>query len=284
MPLGATVFGMGFILGHKLSPDAHAGAGAGAGLRNFVVRDSVSKDSADADADSDAAQEMQRATKLRSDKVRAAMKHAWSSYEAYAFGFDELKPLSKRGQNVWGGMGTTLVDSLDTLWLMGMKEEFWRARDWVRDSLSFDGIGLVSFFETTIRSLGGLLAAYDLSGDKVFLEKALDLGTRLSAAFDSPSGIPFAQVSLKKRNVANGHSWASGNSILAEISTVQVEFAYLSHVTADASFAEKADAVVKILEGMESKHGLYPIFINPNTGKFGNDKITLGAMGEIEIK
>ena len=79
------------------------------------------------------------------------MKHVWAGYKKYAFGFDELKPLSKVGHNPWGGMGTTLVDSLDTLWLMGMKEEFWEGRDWVRDHLSHDHVGSVSFFETTIR-------------------------------------------------------------------------------------------------------------------------------------
>ena len=38
---------------------------------------------------------------------------------------------------------------------------------------------MVSFFETTIRCLGGLVTAYELSGDPVLLEKATDLGERL---------------------------------------------------------------------------------------------------------
>lgn len=59
----------------------------------------------------------------------------------------------------------------DTLWLMDMKEEFWEARDWVRDKLSFNHASQVSVFETTIRALGGLLSAYDLSKDPAFLEK-----------------------------------------------------------------------------------------------------------------
>lgn len=64
--------------------------------------------------------------------VKQAMQHAWSGYEQYAMGMDELSPQSGRGRNVWGGQGITLVDSLDTLWLMGMKDEFWRGRDWGR--------------------------------------------------------------------------------------------------------------------------------------------------------
>lgn len=68
--------------------------------------------------------------------VLNAMKHIWKSYKQYAFGSDELHPISKRGSSNWGGMGTTLVDALDTLWLMGMKDEFWDARDWVSSHFS----------------------------------------------------------------------------------------------------------------------------------------------------
>ena len=53
-------------------------------------------------------------------------------------GEDELQPLSRRGKNSFGGLGATIVDSLDTLWMLGLKEEFGRARDWVADELSFN--------------------------------------------------------------------------------------------------------------------------------------------------
>lgn len=56
----------------------------------------------------------------------------------------------------------------------------------------------VNLFETTIRLLGGLLAAYHLSGgDALYLTRATDLGQRLLPAFDSPSGIPFSDVNLR---------------------------------------------------------------------------------------
>lgn len=58
----------------------------------------------------------------------------------------------------------------DTLWLMDMKNEFWEARDWVKEKLSFKPHD-ISVFETTIRELGGLLSAYDLSGDDIFKQK-----------------------------------------------------------------------------------------------------------------
>jgi hypothetical protein len=126
----------------------------------------------------------------RREEVKAAMQRTWKAYRAHAWGKDVLQPLSLKGEDPWGGMAVTMVDSLDTLWVMGLKDEFAEARDWIRDHLSFRGVGRVSVFETTIRVLGGLLSAYDLSGDQVFLDKARDLGDRLMKAFDTPSGIP----------------------------------------------------------------------------------------------
>lgn len=68
------------------------------------------------------------------------VKHAWDGYAKYAFGDNELKPISKRGHsaNIFGKntkLGATIVDSLDTLYLMGLMEEFNQAKEWVRTSL-----------------------------------------------------------------------------------------------------------------------------------------------------
>lgn len=214
--------------------------------------------------------------------VKKAMQFAWSAYEQYAFGMDEIKPETMTGGNGWGGFGTTLVDSLDTLWLMDMKDEFGRARDWVRDSLSNNRNRMVSFFETTIRSLGGLLAAYDLSGDEVFLEKANDLGKRLFKAVDSnPLGIPYGQVNLATGAVHN-IPWTGDNSIVAEFGTIQIEFRLLARLTGNAEFKEKTEKIFSILKKMDPPHGLYPYFVR-NSGsqpEFANQKLTFGAMGD----
>lgn len=79
----------------------------------------------------------------------------------------------------WLHMGLTVVDSLDTLLIMGLKDEYAQGRQWVADKLNFDGKPSVSVFETTIRILGGLLSAYYLSdGDVLFLQRAKQLGDR----------------------------------------------------------------------------------------------------------
>ena len=62
-------------------------------------------------------------------------------------------------------------------------------------SSSFTFFFLSFFFsvpltQTTIRELGGLLSAFDLSGDSVFLDKAKELGDLLMPGFNTQSGIP----------------------------------------------------------------------------------------------
>lgn len=57
-------------------------------------------------------------------QVKAAAAHSWRGYEQHAWGFDELQPITQDGKDSLGGFGATIVDSLDTLWLMGLKDEF----------------------------------------------------------------------------------------------------------------------------------------------------------------
>ena len=56
-----------------------------------------------------------------------AFKHAWTNYRTYAWGHDHLKPISKSAQN-WFGLGLTLIDSLDTMYIMNLKDEFEEAK------------------------------------------------------------------------------------------------------------------------------------------------------------
>ena len=71
----------------------------------------------------------------------------------------------------------------------------WQARSWVATELKVDPDTSVNLFETTIRVLGGLLAAFHLSNrDKVMLYKAASLALRLLPAFSSESGDPFPRL------------------------------------------------------------------------------------------
>ncbi|KAF9662952.1 hypothetical protein SADUNF_Sadunf18G0107700 [Salix dunnii] len=215
----------------------------------------------------------------RREKVKEAMLHAWTSYEKYAWGHDELQPQTKDGVNSFGGLGATLVDSLDTLFIMGLHEQFERAKEWVANSLDFNKDYEASVFETTIRVVGGLLSAYDLSGDKVFLEKAKNIADRLLPAWNSPSGIPYNRINLAHGS-AHNPGWTGGNSILADSGTEQLEFIALSQRTKDPKYQAKVEKVVKELQKTFPADGLLPIYINPHSGTAAYSTITFGAMGD----
>ncbi|OAY85760.1 Mannosyl-oligosaccharide 1,2-alpha-mannosidase MNS1 [Ananas comosus] len=185
----------------------------------------------------------------RREKVKEAMLHAWNSYVTYAWGQDELQPQSKNGVNSFGGLGATLVDSLDTLYIMGLEDEFRKARDWVANSLDFEKDYEASVFETTIRILGGLLSAYDLSGDDVFLEKAKDLADRLLPAWNTTSGIPYNRINFAYGR-AHNPGWTGGDSILADSGTEQLEFIALSQRTGDPKYQQQMDELACFVPGM----------------------------------
>lgn len=99
------------------------------------------------------------------------------------------------------------------------------------------------FVQTTIRVLGGLLSTYHLSGeDPLFLEKAKELADRMLPVFDTPSGLPLSMVNLgKKEGVSDVDN--RGLVSTAEAATLQLEFKYLSLLTDEEIYWEKAEKV-----------------------------------------
>uniref|UniRef100_A0A0C9RPH0 alpha-1,2-Mannosidase n=1 Tax=Wollemia nobilis TaxID=56998 RepID=A0A0C9RPH0_9CONI len=216
----------------------------------------------------------------RQKKVKEAMLHAWTAYEKYAWGFDELQPQSRSGTNNFGGLGASIIDSLDTLYIMGLDEQFQKAKEWVTNSLDFNKDVDASVFETTIRVVGGLLSAYDLSGDDVFLQRARQIADRLLPAWNTPSGIPYNTINLAHGN-AHNPGWTGGASILADSGTEQVEFIALSQRTGDPKYQDKVEKVIKQFQAIFPEDGLLPIYINPHSGQAETySKITFGAMGD----
>lgn len=112
--------------------------------------------------------------------VQASFAHAWHGYKGKAWMTDELSPISGGAATTFGGWAATLVDSLDSLWLMGMLDDFEEAVHEVRNiNFNLTETDTLRLFETAIRYLGGLLGAYDLSDAKypILLEKLRNWGT-----------------------------------------------------------------------------------------------------------
>jgi mannosidase alpha-like ER degradation enhancer 2 len=197
--------------------------------------------------------------------VRGEFLRAWRGYVRYAWGHDELRPLSKRAHDWYGEpLYMTQVDALDTLILMGFREEAARTREFVATHLSFDRDIYVQNFEITIRHLGGLISCYQMTGDRRLLRLAEDLGTRLLPAFDSPTGIPYRFVNLKtgrtRGEVTNP----------AEAGTLLIEFGALSKLTNRPVFYEKAKRALVEVFRRRSKIGLVGSSINVETGEWVN--------------
>ena len=211
-------------------------------------------------------------------KIKEAVKMVWDSYVQHSFGRDELHPVSLTGTDNWGGMGVTLVDALDTLWIMGLKDEFEKAKDWVARHLTFRNAGTVSVFETTIRELGGLLSAYDFSKDPVFLDKAKTLGDLLSPAFATSSGIATGQVDLRTGHTVTG--WQGSSAILSEFGTLQIEFRNLAQYSGQKKYEDMAMRGMRFMHSRMPKNGLIGVKVDIVSGHATDPTITLGALGD----
>ena len=195
--------------------------------------------------------------------VRAEFLHAWNGYKKYAWGHDDLKPLSK-GYHDWYAepLLMTPVDALDTMVLMGLKDEATSTKNYIIKNLSFDKDISVQNFEVTIRLLGGLLSSYQLTGDKRLLALAEDLGNRLLPVFESPTGLPYRYVNLKTGKVRD----AKTNP--AEAGTLLIEFGTLSKLTGRAIFYEKAKRALVEIYKRRSAIGLVGTWIDVETGEW----------------
>ncbi|KAI4295428.1 hypothetical protein L6164_035487 [Bauhinia variegata] len=229
----------------------------------------------------------------RQQKVKDAFLHAWSGYKKFAMGYDELMPLDQRGVDGLGGLGATVVDALDTAMIMGTDEVVAEAGSWIEAHLleRISQKGQVNLFETTIRVLGGLLSAYSLSGGEkgmnithqgpkptVYLESAKNLADHLLSAFtSSPTPIPFSDVVLHD---SSAHPAPNGLSSTSEVSTLQLEFNYLSTVSGDPKYSVVAMKVLDHMKTLPKVEGLVPIHISPHSGQFFGENIRLGSRGD----
>lgn len=199
-------------------------------------------------------------------RVREEFLHAWNGYRQYAWGHDELKPLTKSSHDWYGeSLLMTPVDALDTMITMGLDQQAKETRELIATKLSFDKDIYVKNFEITIRLLGGLLSSYQLSGDQRLLKLAQDLGDRLLPAFNSPTGMPYVEVNLRTGKVRNPETNP------AEVGTLLIEFGALSKLTGKPVYYDKAKRALVELYKRRSPLGLVGSSINVETGKWTDE-------------
>ncbi len=208
------------------------------------------------------------------ERVKAELLHAWSGYTQYAWGHDDLLPVTKTWRD-WYGKETllmTAVDTMSTLAIMRLDDELKKTVDYVGKNLSFDKDMSVSNFEITIRILGGLLSTHQTTGDPRLLALADDLGTRLMPAFKSKTGMPYRFVNLRTGAVDGVVSNP------AEIGTLILEWGTLSKLTKKPVYLDAAKkALVALYQHRDKTTGLVGQGINVETGQWTNKASHIGG-------
>ena len=223
--------------------------------------------------------------KDRQSKVKEALQRCWTSYRDRAWLQDELTPISGGAHNPFGGWAATLVDTLDTLWIMDLRDEFWDAVEAVvQIDFSHSSQDTINVFETTIRYLGGFLSAYDLSGDKRLLNKALELADMLYAAFDTPNRMPITRWDFNKAAKNEEPQVAPDGVLVAEIGSLSLEFTRLAQITNNPKWYDTVARVMAVFSEQQNSTnlpGMWPLSVNARDMDFTSGTLfTLGAMSD----
>ena len=199
-------------------------------------------------------------------EVHAEFLHGWRGYTAHAWGYDEVRPVSRRHNDFFAPghtFGLSMVEALDTLYLMGEDAELTRACDWIDAHLDPAQNASVDVFESIIRLVGGLLAGHLATGRSSLLARARELADRLLPAFSkSPTGIPYTHVNLRTGAV-------SGTTVaLAEACTNVMEFGLLSGLTGDSRYYDASMRAYRAVISRRSSLGLLGSTIHAETGRW----------------
>ena len=209
-------------------------------------------------------------------QVRSAFYEAWSGYKKCAFGRDFLCPISCKGSD-WLNASLTLIDSLDTLWIMGFHGEFDDAVRWLETSFDYSSSGTV--FEMIIRVVGGLMSAYQLSGRKSLLKIAEDFTSQLLIAFDTPTRLPVPNIDMVHSRPSTW-GWAPRSTFLAHAGSLAPEMMTLAMHTNNEQIRNASDQIMDFFFTKQTFGGLWPLRIDFCTGLLGDNDLSLDAYGD----
>lgn len=209
-------------------------------------------------------------------EVRKEMKRAWDGYRTHAWMHDEIKPVSGGFRDPFCGWAATLVDALDTLWIMGLRKEFDEAVTAVGkiDFTTTPYRDEIPVFETTIRYLGGLLSAYDVatadpsastSGSAganytILLTKATELAEILMGVFDTPNRMPVLYYNWTPKHASQPQR--ARHVSVAEVGSLLMEFTRLSQLTGEPKYYDAVARITNAFEELQKRgtslNGIFP--------------------------
>jgi|SRR5579884_421156 len=210
--------------------------------------------------------------KAVAQQVRDEFLHAWNGYKRFAWSDDEVAPVSGKPKDFFvqgHSFGLSIIEAMDTLYLMELDKELTACVDWLRAHLSFDVDGNVQMFEAVIRMVAGLITGYYATGERFMLDGARDLADRLLPCFTkSPSGAPYRYANLKTGAVSGP------KTNLAEIGSNILEFGDLSRLTGDPKYLNASMRAYEAVMAKRSPLDLLGTEFDVETGEFtGTDDV-----------
>lgn len=205
-------------------------------------------------------------------QVRNEFLHAWQGYRRFAWGYDEVKPVSGTGSNFFvpaHSFGLSIIEALDTLYVMELDDELHACVEWLRTHVDFDVDGNVQMFEAVIRMVAGFLSGYYATGERFMLGAARELTDRLLPCFTkSPSGAPYRYANLHTGDVSDP------KSNLAEIGSNILEFGDLSRLTGDPKYLNASMRAYEAIIAKRSPLNLLGTNFDVERGEFiGKDDV-----------
>ncbi|KAF9485016.1 seven-hairpin glycosidase [Pholiota conissans] len=202
-----------------------------------------------------------QAEQLR-EEVKTIFTDSYGAYKKYAFGHDDVLPISQGFYDGRNGWGATIVDAMTTMNIMGLNDLFDEAVAFATniDFSRSHTDSTISVFESTIRYMGALLSAYELSGGKFpdLVAKAQQLGDKLAFAWEGSNAIPYNNLNFTTNTPVKE------SSNIAQAGTLTLEWATLSKYTSNNTYLVLADKAFRsIVEGSTPLPGLPAQGVDP---------------------
>ncbi|KAF9467829.1 glycoside hydrolase family 47 protein [Collybia nuda] len=210
------------------------------------------------------------------DAVEKIFTTSYAAYKKFAFGHDDLSPLSAGFSDGRNGWGATIVDSLSTMHIMGLDDLFAEAVNFsskIDFSVSQTG-DTVSVFETTIRYLGGLLSAYELSDNQfpALLQKAKEVADKMAFVWVGNHDVPYGFIDFS----TNSPTISTSN--IAEAGTLSLEWSTLTKHTINQTYSDLAVKSLRHIANLAAPlPGLAAQGIDPTSGNFVGGYVSWGG-------
>ncbi|HEV3154189.1 MAG TPA: glycoside hydrolase family 47 protein [Candidatus Baltobacteraceae bacterium] len=204
--------------------------------------------------------------------VRDEFLHAWNGYKRFAWGHDEVAPIAGKPKDFFvdgHSFGLSIIEAMDTLYIMGADDELAACVKWLQSHLHFDVDAKVQMFEAVIRMVAGLMTGYYATGERFLLDAAHDLADRFMPCFTkSPSGAPYRFANLRTGAVSDPMS------NLAEIGSNILEFGDLSRLTGDPKYVNASMKAYETVVAKRSRLNLLGTNFDVEKGEFsGTDDV-----------